>query len=286
MIGCNGLLGQNLLQTAPDGADIFGIGSGETAIIADKVREYRRLDITQFESLQQTVRRLAPDLIVNAAAMTHVDQCEEKPQLCQAVNCDAVKTLAGLGIPLVHISTDYVFDGQAGPYREEDEVAPLSVYGRTKLASEIAVLSAHPKNLVVRTMLLWGKGRGAKTQFPEFIRGSLQAGKRIRIVTDQLGNPTLAIDLALALWALTGRECSGLYHGAGPDCISRLAWAEAITGFYALDKGLIDTCLTAELGQSARRPLQSGLISEKLYRDCGFRFRGVQDQLLWFQSHS
>lgn len=130
-------------------------------------------------------------------------------------------------------------------------------------------------------MLLWGMGKGGKTSFVEFVRGSLAAGKTIRIVTDQIGNPTLAEDLALAIWKLVLGGYSGLYHVAGSERNSRYEWARAIAAHYGLDSGLIQPCLTSDLKQAARRPLESGLLCGKLARDTGFRPRGVAEQLAW-----
>jgi dTDP-4-dehydrorhamnose reductase len=280
ILGCNGLLGQNLIQTAPSHAVLMGISAAPQPALPDRLEAYRSINITQSVQLARAIREMAPDRIVNAAAMTDVDGCERNPELCRAVNYEAVAALADLNLPLVHLSTDYVFDGVAGPYTETDAIQPLSVYGLSKADSEIAVLSGHRDNLVVRTMLLWGIGKGAKTQFPVFIRGNLTGGKRVRIVTDQWGHPTLAVDLAQAIWHLLAKGCQGLYHAAGAELTSRLGWTQSIARFYDLDESLIDTCLTADLGQAARRPLKSGLISAKLTRDTGFVLRGVQDQLL------
>ena len=187
--------------------------------------------------------------------------------------------MAATGVPMVQISTDYVFDGEAGPYREEDTPRPLSHYGTTKLESEVLVLAKSPRSLVLRTMTLWGTGRGGKPSFVEFVRNSLVAGKTIRIVTDQWGNPTLAEDLALAIWKLVLAGKSGTYHVVGSEWNSRFEWAQAIAAYYGLDLSLIQPCLTADLKQAARRPLKSGLRIDKLVQETGFRPRGVADQL-------
>jgi dTDP-4-dehydrorhamnose reductase len=277
--GCNGLLGQSLTLTAPAGFKINGIGNEAEAARPAALATYHRIDITDAAAFAQAVTAIQPDCIINAAAITDVDLCEREPALCARVNRDAPIAMASLKIPMVQVSTDYVFDGIGGPYREEHAVNPLSVYGKTKWESEVGVLAAHPQNLVVRTMLLWGRMPGGKTSFPDFIRNSLTAGKRVRIVTDQIGNPTLAEDLALGIWALLQKQCRGVYHIAGAELMSRLQWAEAVARHYGLDTGLIDTCLTADLGQAAKRPLSSGLICDKLTQATGFRPRGVADQM-------
>lgn len=279
VFGCNGLLGQTLLRTLPPGWRAAGAGMEDAPVLPARLEGYSRVDIADPGQVAAAVRAAAPDVLFNAAAVTDVDLCEREPALAERINRDAVGHMAATGVPLVHVSTDYVFDGEAGPYAEEAPVNPLSVYGRTKLESEALALSGSPRSLVARTMTLWGRGKGMKTSFVEFVRNSLAAGKEIRIVTDQWGNPTLAEDLALGLWKLVEGGRSGVYHVAGGEWNSRLDWAVAIAGFYGLDASRIRPCLTADLKQAARRPLRSGLLTGKLERDTGFRPRGVADQL-------
>lgn len=276
--GCDGLLGQNLLRTAPAGDAIIGLARHDVPVPAVRLSEYHVRDIADpatWEFIRDVVR---PDRIVNAAAYTDVDGCERDPALCDRVNRDAVRAMAATGIPLTQVSTDYVFDGEAGPYSEDDAPRPLSVYGRSKLESERATLSA-PGNLVVRTAWVWGTERGAKKSFTDFVRETLSAGKTARIVTDQWSNPTLAEDLAGAIWALVGAGRSGLYHAGGSDRVSRLEWAERVAKFFGLDAGLIQPITTADMNPHARRPLRAGMRCDKLLRDTGFRLRGLDAQL-------
>lgn len=281
IVGCNGLLGQSLIQSRPSGPEwkVFGAGLDDAPILPEGLAGYHSVDISQRPALEAVMRTVSPDWIFNAAAVTDVDLCERDPALASLINRDTVGWMAASGVPMAHVSSDYVFDGIAGPYREEDRTAPLSHYGSTKLESEALALSQSRRSLVVRTMLLWGKGKGGKTSFVDFVRGSLLAGKTIRIVTDQIGNPTLAEDLALSIWKLVQGGRSGLYHVAGSERNSRFEWAQAIAEHYSMDAGLIQPCLTSDLKQAARRPLESGLLCDKLERDTGFRPRGVAGQL-------
>jgi dTDP-4-dehydrorhamnose reductase len=273
-------LGQNLLRVSPAaGWEIHGLGRDPEPALPGPLAGYVRADIGRREDLEAAVRALDPDWIFNAAAFTNVDQCEREPATAGRINRDCVGWMAAFGKPMVHLSTDYVFDGEAGPYAEDAPTRPLSVYGSTKLESEALALRGSPRSLVIRTMTLWGRGHGMKTSFVEFVRASLLARKSIRIVTDQLGHPTLAEDLALAIWALVAGGRSGLYHVAGSERNSRFEWAQAIAAHYGLDPSLIEPCRTADLKQAARRPLNSGLRIEKLIRDTGFRPRDVKGQL-------
>ncbi len=283
--GCNGLLGQNLLRTGIGKADwvLAGLGIESQAVLPEHLSEYHAVDLGNREALLESVKKSAPDFIINAAAITDVDGCERNPELCDRINRDVVGWMADTGIPMVQVSTDYVFDGVAGPYVEEDAVKPLSHYGRAKLESEALALAGSTRSLVVRTLLLWGLGKGAKKSFTDFVSESLEAGKSIRVVTDQIGNPTLAHDLALAIWALIRAGRSGIYHAAGADNMSRYDWALEVADFYRLDASLIQTIKTSDLHQDALRPLNSGLICEKLARDTGVKLRGLREQLDWLQ---
>ncbi len=279
LIGCNGLLGQNLLRTAPDSLEIEGAGLEPRPALAERLAAYETLDISIPDGIKKRVDSSRPDFLVNAAAYTDVDGCERNPDLSHALNRDAVAAMAETGVPMLQVSSDYVFDGENGPYSEEDKTHPLSVYGKDKLDSEAAVLSRHSQSLIVRTMTLWGRGKGMKTSFVDFVKASLEQGKSVRIVTDQFGNPTSADDLARGIWTLITGGHSGLFHVAGSEWNSRFEWAVAIARFYGLDTALIQPCLTADLRQLARRPLKSGLRIDKFIRETGFRPGNVTAQL-------
>jgi dTDP-4-dehydrorhamnose reductase len=280
--GCDGLLGQNLVRSAPVGVEIVGLARHEAPLLPARLSAYHVRDIADPDTWRFVREVIRPDRILNAAAYTDVDGCERDPAKSDRVNRDAVRAMAATGIPLAQVSTDYVFDGESGPYSEEAATNPLSAYGRSKLESEEATLSV-PGNLVVRTAWVWGPALsargGAKKSFTDFVRETLAANKTARIVTDQWSNPTLAADLAGAIWALVRGQHSGLYHASGSDWVSRLEWAKRVATFFGLDAGLIEPITTADMNPPARRPLRSGLSGAKLERDTGFRLRGLDAQL-------
>ena len=277
--GCNGLLGQNLLRTAPAGARLVGLARHDAPALPDLLESYHARDIADAAVWDSVRRDLRPDLVVNAAAFTDVDGCERDPASSDRVNRDAVRLMAETGIPLVQVSTDYVFDGAAGPYDEDDATNPLSAYGRSKRDAETLALAGGAGNLVVRTAWVWGAERGAKKSFTGFVRENLAAGKPVRIVTDQFSNPTLAEDLARAIWALVAARAAGVYHAAGADRMSRLEWARGVAAFHGLDASLIEPVETPALGLPAARPLRAGMRIDKLVRATGFRPRGLEEQL-------
>jgi len=225
------------------------------------------LDVTDPEALRACVEGLAggpPEVLVNTAAMTQVDRCECEPELARRVNAWAPTRMAELCAQwrtrLVHVSTDYVFDGAgARPYREEDPVRPHSVYGESKLAGEEAVRAASPRNLVVRSSWVFGRGRNFVAAVLERAERAAQGGPGLRVVDDERGRPTYARDLAAGLVALVEREARGLYHLANSGDAS---WWEVARlsldqmGFAGLP---IERIGSEELDLAAPRPRYSVL---------------------------
>lgn len=179
------------------------------------------LDVTDADAVRRRLASLPggpPDVVANAAAMTHVDRCESEPEAAHAANAVAPGSLAAscraLGAQLVHVSTDYVFAGDGTrPYRESDPTAPRSVYGRTKLEGECRVFEALPDAIVARTAWVFGPGRNfVRTMLLAGAKSLKEGGTGLRVVDDQQGSPTYADDLAVALIALVEGAGTGLYH--------------------------------------------------------------------------
>ncbi|MFZ5805559.1 MAG: dTDP-4-dehydrorhamnose reductase [Acidobacteriota bacterium] len=220
-------------------------------------------DLTDVGAVQEAVRTAQPEVIFNAAAFTAVDRAEEEPEAAFAVNARAVATLASVadevGALLVHLSTDYVFDGQnSRPYREDDPPNPLSVYGRSKLEGEKAAARAS-KHLIVRTSWLFGRG----WNFVEAIRKQLLGGAReLRVVADQFGRPTYAEDLAEALVRLVNAGAYGLFHVANTGETSWAGFAREIAAQLGFSVPVVDIS-TEEAGRPAPRPRYSVLDTAK-----------------------
>lgn len=218
-----------------------------------------QLDITQPELVRETARRVRPEVIVNAAAYTAVDKAEEEPERAFAVNAEAVATLAEVanevGALLVHVSSDYVFDGTSHkPYREQDPTNPLSVYGKSKLAGEEAARVARD-HLIIRTSWLFGSG----WNFVEAIRKQLYAGaQELRVVADQRGRPTYAEDLAWAMLKLVEKGARGVIHVANHGFASWAEFAAEIVKLLGLSVPVLPIT-SAEAGRRAPRPAYSVL---------------------------
>ncbi len=246
-------------------------------------------DFDRPESLLDPVRAAQPAIIVNTAAYTAVDRAESEPEAAVRANRNGPALLArycaDAGIPLLHISTDYVFDGTKGaPYVESDAPNPSGVYGATKLAGEQAVLAACPRALVLRTAWVYGS-RGKN-----FVLTMLNAAKRtdrLRVVADQIGTPSSADDLAEAILALADRladawqdEWAGVYHMAGSGWTSWYGLATAVfeeAAARGLPHATVDAITTADWPTPARRPADSRLDCAKLDHVFGLRLPHWRD---------
>lgn len=263
--GCHGLLGRKLIATAPRSDRIYGadVHSGSTLALD----RYMTLDISERDKTGEIIQKIQPDWIVNTAAYTDVDGAESNRELCWRVNVNGVENLSHAagqtGARLVHISTDYIFDGKSGPYVEEDRPNPLGTYGRSKLAGENVLTGSSIAFAIVRTMVLYGYGSGIRPNFVTWLIEKLKRRERVQVVTDQFGNTTLADELAHGIWHIVEHNYTGILNIAGREIVDRFAFAVMIADVFKLDRSLISPITTAQLHQAAQRPLHSGLIVEK-----------------------
>lgn len=220
------------------------------------------LDITDYFNLRWEFERLEPDLVLNAAALADVDACELDEEQAFRVNAEgaghAAKAARACGARLVHLSTDFVFDGTKGsPYTEDDPPSPLSVYGRSKLAGEEAVREAEPEALIIRTSWLFG-GRGPRPDFLEKILEMASRSPRLSVVADRSGSPTSVDVLASGVLALIGAGAAGVVHVACRGSASRAAFARAILRLTGRSDATVVEVRSAEV-PGAPRPVDSTL---------------------------
>ena len=258
VIGANGMLGRDMMAL---------IGAAARGVDIDEI------DITSLESTERVIRTLKPETVINCAAYTDVDGCETNVETAMQVNGEGVAHLAlatrETGARLVHVSTDYVFDGSKGsPYVEDDAPCPLGVYGESKLAGELNA-GFNPDHLIVRTQWLFGlHGKN----FVETMLRLAAEKDEIAVVDDQVGSPTWTVDLAHAVLALLKSGHRGIYHAANAGFCSWNGFAQAIfeeAGLPVKVRGMT----TDELNRPARRPLYSTLDCSKLEQDAGFRLQ-------------
>ena len=258
--GAHGLLGRCLLRSAGSDEEIVGCGRSAEPVGAGR---YVQVDIMDKQAICDLVGALKSDWVIHTAALTNVDQCETDRELARRLNVDAVANVAAacatVDAGLTHLSTDYVFDGESGPYAEGDPPNPLSFYGALKLESEEHVLNAG-KGLVIRTLWLYGYAAGVRNNL---VTWPLQAIGRekanIQVVDDQWGNATYADDLAERLLILCRAGRTGLLHMGGSDFMTRLELTRRLFELFDLPAELIEPTTTEALSQPAPRPLRSGL---------------------------
>jgi dTDP-4-dehydrorhamnose reductase len=275
IVGANGLVGQKLVQRFAAVDQLLGLDVHDDFHMRGRSNaSYIKLDFSNYNQTKEVLHEFRPELIINAAGLTNVDACEEDPDGSLRANVTGPLYLAELArrynSHFVHISSDYVFDGQNGPYRESDPTAPLSVYGQHKLESEKAVQGTGCRYTILRAIVIFGHAIAVKANFALWLIDRLKNGKQLHLVTDQWGNTTMAEDVAEAIYLASDKEVQGLYHVGNPRFHSRYDFALEIAAHFALDRELINPVLTSELNQKAVRPLRSGLIYEAAAGAFGF----------------
>lgn len=273
--GANGLLGQKTVNTFAEHFGVLATDIQSPPATSTTGAEYHSLNLTDFAALKKFLDDRAPDILVNCAAYTNVDGAESDRETAWNVNAMAVKKMCHIlrrkKTKFIQISTDYIFDGQNGPYDEGARPDPLNYYGTSKLAAENAVKASGIDYLIVRTNVLYGAAPGVKNNFVLWVKTSLENHQKIRVVDDQVNNATLANGLAECLLMACVMNARGVYNYAGTDLINRYVFAQKIADYFGYDKSLISPCKTADLNQPAPRPLNSGLITDKVVNDLHIR---------------
>lgn len=281
--GANGLLGQKCVRTFWQHYEVLGTDIQDSPYVEHRHYHYWQCDITDRKDLLSRVQDLQPDFIINAAAYTNVDACEEDKELCWKVNAIGVENLAYAAKKthsfVVHISTDYVFDGRSGPYTEESTPNPLGYYGRSKLAGENALIISGVDYAILRTMVLYGAGKNLRDNFAIWLIKMLRSGKPVTIVDDQYGHPTIVDDLAAAILKVVEKRQTGIFHVTGSEYVNRYEFALKLAEVFGLDKSLIKPIKTEDLHQKAPRPFHSQFVLDKMHNQLGVNTRNVEQGL-------
>lgn len=281
ILGSNGKLGQRVsrMLMEPGNYELFAASAEEKSEIENI--EYESIDISKRNSVKSLFHKFFPDVVINAAGMTNVDLCETNKELCWNTNVKGTENIAmsswAIDALLIHISSDYIFDGKEGPYSEEDIPHPISYYGRSKLAAENSLRTSGARYVILRTNVLYGRVKNNKPDFVSWVVENLSKGKEIRIVTDQINNPTFIDDLSEVILRCTEKSVEGIFNIGGPELLTRFDFCLRIADYFNLDKNLILPITTAELKQAAPRPLKSGLICGKAERELDFKSSGIEE---------
>lgn len=271
VLGSNGLLGQAIQLAFKKNYQIYASSVEDQSFLNPEQTRYFQADLTSRAQVRELVIWANPDVIINTAAYTNVDGCEQDREQCWAVNVHALENIVEapyIKKPiLVQISTDYVFDGEKGAYRETDTPNPRGNYARSKMAAENIIASSDFEYIIARTQVLYGTGVRVRANFVTWLIQTLTDNKTVRVVDDQIGNPTYTPDLAEALLRLLEARAYGVYHVSGVDRLSRYDFAALVSEVFELDTGLIQKIHTEELEQKAPRPMNSTFTTNKLYNN-------------------
>ena len=284
--GSNGLLGQKLLHKLrkDSSVQLIATSKGENRVSSKDGYTYFDLDITDNDAIAKLISIEKPQVVINTAAMTNVDLCEDERKTCDALNVDAVRYLADscakIDAHLIQISTDFIFDGQDGPYSEKDIPNPLSYYGLSKLKSE-ELLQAHiVKWTVLRTIIVFGVGEKlSKGNIVLWAKEALQQGDRLNIIDDQFRAPTLAEDLADICILAAKKKAFGIFNASGKDIMSIYEIVERIAKHYGNSTDHLNKISTETLKQKAERPRKTGFILDKSINELGYKPHSFEECL-------
>ena len=233
-----------------------------------------KLDITDEKDVLNKIKSLSPDLVVHPAALTNVDYCEDHKEEAYKINAQGtlnmVKACEKIDSKLIYVSTDFVFDGTEGSYKETDKTNPISYYGLSKLKGEEFVQESDIKSAIVRVSVLYGWHENFN--YVMWVIDELKKGNNINIVTDEYNSPTYAENAAEAILKIFSKNKEGIYHIAGDERINRFDFAKNIAKVFELDETLINPIKSEDLIRKARRPLDSSLSVEKAKNDLNFKF--------------
>lgn len=282
--GSNGLLGQKLLDlylevreaqiiATARGVDRFpdwdGFGYPYTYT-------YQTMDVTNRDEVMLNITRYCPTTVIHTAAMTNVDTCEMEKEECRQLNVESVKYLVEacnqFQAHLIHLSTDFIFDGENGPYKEDDTPNPLSYYGQTKLEAEEYIKANANSYAIIRTILVYGIAHDmSRSNIVLWVRNSLSEGKTINVVDDQYRMPTLAEDLAKGCYLAEKLQAQGVYNICGKDYMNVYELANRVADYYNLDKSLIKKADSTSFTQPAKRPLRTGFDLTKSINELNYQ---------------
>ncbi|GMV54042.1 MAG: SDR family oxidoreductase [Chlorobi bacterium] len=241
------------------------------------------VNVTSLSELKSTILGQLPSVIVNLVATSSVDACEADKETAQVLNVTLVKDLVRLAratdAHLVHLSTDYIFNGERGPYAENDTPAPINYYGKTKLSGENAVITSGISSTIIRTNVVYSPFP-SRPDFVHSVLKSAETNSPVRAASDLYGNPTYVDDLAEAIVRVIETAAQGIYHVGGSDYVSRYQFATKIAEVFKLDTSLIHAVQAADLQLPAKRPLRAGLSTSTTEAVLGLRFRGIESGLI------
>jgi len=284
--GANGLLGQKLvsLLSIQENVHLIATASGACRFSIPENVTYQNLDVTNVEDCIFLMDKFQPEALIHAAAMTQVDACETERELCHSINVTGVQNLiqaiGDRNTHFVHISTDFIYQGDEEEYFEDSKVNPLSYYGESKWKSEQLFEKVKFPYSILRTVLVYGVLEDlSRSNIVLWAKGALEKGQEINVVDDQYRCPTLAEDLAFACLQVVEKKATGVYHVSGKDFLSILELVFEIADYWSLDKSLINSIVTSSLNQPAKRPAKTKLNINKAIQQFNYQPKSFREGL-------
>ena len=284
--GSNGLLGQHLIPLfVADGQyEVIAAGRGVNRLPHQQGYTYESVNLRNTVSVQQLLEKHHPDIIIHAAAMTQVDDCERNKDACWDTNVAATRYLIQAAEKynpfFVFLSTDFIFDGLEGPYREDDPPNPLSYYGASKVAAERMIKNSKLPWAIVRTVLVYGTAIDMqRSNIITWVKNNLQQGKKIKVVDDQWRTPTLVQDLAEGCKLVADKQATGTFHISGNEMLTPYEMAVQTAQFFKLDLRLIEKVNAKSFVQPAKRPAKTGFVIDKAVQELGYQPRSFAEGL-------
>ncbi len=276
--GANGFLGYYLCrQLINAGITVMATGKGDCRLLlkSNPLFSYRTMDFTNPFEVDSVFEDFKPDCVVHTGANSRPDVCEKNQMQAYITNVEGTVTLlinaAGHKSFFLFVSTDFVFDGNAGPYAEGDATNPVNYYGRTKMEAEEAVKVYEYDWAIVRTVLVYGKPQAGRENLLTMVQKSLSEGKEISIFNDQFRTPTYVEDLAAAIISIIQKKATGTWHISGKDLLTPYQMAVQTAKHLGFDESLVKKIHEGDLMEAAKRPPRTGFIIEKAVNHLGYQ---------------
>nr|WKN34468.1 SDR family oxidoreductase [Tunicatimonas sp. TK19036] len=275
--GANGLLGQKLTAYLATEKEIQVVATSRGCSrfeLPDNV-EYIPIDITQCNQMMTTLNQVKPDIIIHTAATTNVDYCEQHQDECWETNVQGVAHIVQGAKHcksfLIHISTDFVFDGEETPLPEDANLNPVNFYGQSKVQAERLIQQSDIRYAILRTAVVYGVASNlSRTNFVLWVKDCLESKKKIQVVDDQYRTPTLADDLAMACYLVSLHRAQGIFHISGSEVLTPYQMALIVAKVFGLDEKLIERSDSSNFNQVAKRPMKTGLSIDKAWKEFAF----------------
>lgn len=285
--GSNGLLGQHLIPVFLQDSryTVIATGRGPNRLPAQEGYTYEATNLRDATSVNHLLEKHQPDVLIHAAAMTQVDDCERNKDACWDINVSATRYLIQATekytkTHFIFLSTDFVFDGLQGPYAEEDAVNPISYYGASKVAAERLVRNSKLDWAIVRTVLVYGVAADPKrSNIITWVKNNLESGKKLKVVIDQWRTPTLVQDLAEGCKLVADKKATGIYHISGNETLTPYEMAVQTAGYFKLNPQMLEKVDAKTFTQPAKRPAKTGFVIDKAIKELGYKPHSFEEGL-------